>query len=100
MTERRCVAPPGLVVHVMPVTLAQIEPGLVERLFRLMPEEAEIAVLLAEGWTIRQMASAAGRKFSTVRTHLKPIFAKLGTSRQFEKAQAVLAFSSLPRAQD
>ena len=47
--------------------------------------------------TLREIATATGCGYSTVRTHLKHIFAKLGVSRQFEVAQTVLALSSLPR---
>ena len=54
--------------------------------------------MLAEGRTLRQIAAATGRGYSTVRTHLKHMFAKLGVSRQFEVAQAVLSLSSLPTA--
>ncbi|MYE19110.1 MAG: helix-turn-helix transcriptional regulator [Rhodospirillales bacterium] len=122
MTVRRSVARQRLVVHVMPVTSpvadyctrrvaalvlivepvnrTPIEPELVEKLLGLTPAEARVAVLLAEGRTLRQIASATGRKYSTVRTHLKHLFAKLGASRQFEVVQAVLALSSLPRARD
>jgi len=122
MTVRRSVARERFVVHVMPVTSpvadyctrrvavlvlivepvnrTRIEPELVEKLLGLTPAEAKVAVLLAEGRTLRQIASATGRKYSTVRTHLKHLFAKLGASRQLEVVQAVLALSSLPRARD
>ena len=65
----------------------------------LTPTETEIAVMLAQGQTLRQIASATDRGYGTVRTHLKHIFAKLGVSRQFDVVQAVLAMSSLPEAQ-
>jgi len=90
----------ALVLIVEPVNRTPIEPELVEKLLGLTPAEARVAVLLAEGRTLRQIASATGRKYSTVRTHLKHLFAKLGASRQFEVVQAVLALSSLPRARD
>ena len=66
----------------------------------LTAAEAEIAVLLAEGCTVREIAATTGRGYSTVRTHLKHIFTKLGSSRQFEVAQTVLALSSLPKSRD
>ena len=89
-----------LVLIVDPVSRARIEPGLVRALLGLTPAETEIAVMLAQGRTVRQIATATGRGYSTIRTHLKHIFAKLGVSRQFEVARAVLALSSLPRTQD
>ena len=87
----------ALVLVVSPRNWARVEPALVEAVLGLTPAEAEIAVSLAEGRTVRQIAAATGRQYSTVRTHLKHMFTKLGVSRQFEVAQAVLALSSLPR---
>lgn len=85
-----------LALIVDPVSRARIDLGLVETVLGLTPTEAEITVLLTEGRTPRQIAAATGREYSTVRTHLKHIFNKLGVSRQFEVAQLVLAFSNLP----
>ena len=90
----------ALVLVVDPVSRARVEPELVEAMLGLTPAETEIAVMLAQGRTVRQIATATGRGYSTVRTHLKHIFAKLGVSRQFEVAQAILALSSLPGTQD
>ena len=61
----------------------------------LTPAETEIALLLAEGRTLRQIAATTGRGYNTVRTHPSHIFVKLGVSRQFDVAQRVLALSSL-----
>ena len=90
----------AIVVVVDPVSRARIEPDLVKELLGLTPTETEIAVMLAQGLTARQIATATGRGYSTVRTHLKHMFAKLGGSRQFEVAQAVLSLSSLPASRD
>ena len=79
-----------------PIDRARVDPGLVERVLGLTPAETEIAVLLAEGRTPRQIAAATGRGYSTVRTHLKHMFVKLGVSRQVEVVQLVLALASLP----
>ncbi len=90
----------ALVLIVDPVARVRIDPGLVRATLGLTPTEAEIAVLIAEGRTSRQIATATGREYSTVRSHLKLIFAKLGVSRQFEVAQLVLALSNLPTSRD
>ena len=90
----------ALVLIVDPVDRARIDPGLVEAALGLSPAEAEIAMLLAEGRTTRQIAETTGRGYSTVRTHLKHIFAKLHVSRQFKVAQLVLALSTLPVSRD
>ncbi|MCY3703417.1 MAG: LuxR C-terminal-related transcriptional regulator [Rhodospirillales bacterium] len=89
----------ALVLVIDPVSPARIEPALVAAVLGLTPAEAVIAVLLAEGRTLRQIAVATGRKYSTIQTHLRHIFAKLGCSRQLEVVQAVEALSKLPSAQ-
>ena len=61
----------------------------------LTSAEAEIALLLAEGWTARQIAENSGRAYSTVRSHLKNINSKLGVSRQYDVARHVLALSKI-----
>ena len=60
-----------LVLIVDPVARVRIDPGLVQATLGLTPTEAEIAVLIAEGRTSRQVATATGRGYSTVRSHLK-----------------------------
>lgn len=99
-TDYRALRVAALVLIVDPVSQGRVEPELVEAMLGLTPTEAEIALLLAEGWTVRQIEAMTGRSYSTVRTHLKNIFAKLRVSRQFEVAQAVLALSGLPASQD
>ena len=87
----------ALVLVAAPTNWARVEPALVGAVLGLTPAEAAIAVLLAEGQSVRQIAAATGRKYGTVRTHLKHIFVKLGCSRQFDVVQAVQALSRLPR---
>ena len=118
MTVRRPSLSPRLAVHVKPVTdgeadyrsrqvaalvlivdpvdRARVDPALVQAALGLTPAQAGIAVLLAEGRTPREIAAATGRRYGTVRTHLKQIHARLGVSRQLDVVQLVLALSSLP----
>ena len=118
MTLRRPSLLPRLILHVTPVTNREtgyrsqrvaalvlvvdpmdrlrIDPALVQSVLGLSPTETEIAVLLAQGRTLRQIAHMTGRGYNTVRTHLTHTFSKLGVSRQFEVAQLVLALASLP----
>ena len=91
----------ALVLIADPVDRARrVEPGLVEAALGLTPTQAEIALLLAEGRTPREIAAATGRGYNTVRAHLREMYAKFGVSRQFEVAQAVLSLSSLPKSRD
>ncbi len=98
--DYRALRVAALVLIVDPVSRARVEPELLEAMLGLTPTEAEIALLLAEGWTTRQIEAATNRSYSTVRTHLKNIFAKLKVSRQFEVARTVLSLSGLPAPRD
>ena len=118
MMVRRALDLPGLVLHVSPVddgesdirarrvaALAlivdpggrtRIDPALVAATLGLTPMESRVAVRLAEGRTVRDIARALGRTENTVRWHMKNIFAKHNLSRQFELVQLVLALADLP----
>ena len=43
-----------------------------------------MAVLLAEGMTVREVAAATDRGESTIRSHVKHMFVRHGLSRQAE----------------
>jgi DNA-binding CsgD family transcriptional regulator len=58
--------------------------------FDLTTAQARLALYLAEGGTISEYAETMGVKTSTVRTHLKSIFAKTGVKRQTELAILML----------
>ena len=58
--------------------------------FDLTVAQARLALYLAEGGTIAEYAEVMGIKVSTVRTHLKSIFAKTGVRRQAELAILLL----------
>ena len=86
----------ALVLAVDPTSQARISPALVSATLGLTPTEGLVAVLLAEGKTVRQIAQGTGREESTIRWHVRQIFDKLGCSRQLEVAQLVLALAGLP----
>jgi DNA-binding CsgD family transcriptional regulator len=58
--------------------------------FGLTAAESRLAVKLAEGRTIAEVAKVAGITMATARTHLRNIFAKTATSRQSELALLLL----------
>ncbi|MDD9991134.1 MAG: helix-turn-helix transcriptional regulator [Rhodospirillales bacterium] len=121
MTVKRSVVSPRLVLHAFPVsdertdmltsTIAalvlvvdpasrgRIDPALLKDLFGLTPAESQVAVMLAEGRTISQIAAATGRSDGTIRWHVKHIFSKLGVSRQVELVQLVMSLADPPLAQ-
>ena len=60
--------------------------------------ESRVAVLLAQGMSVRQIATETGRKESTIRSHVKHIFAKHGFSRQAQLVQLVRSLAGAPEA--
>ena len=62
--------------------------------------ESRVAVLLAEGMSVREIAEAMGRRESTIRSHVKHMFAKHGLSRQVELVRLVLSLANAPEYGD
>ena len=108
---------PGLTVHVSPVgdkeidfrpwrvaalvlvvdhEPTSIDPALVGAVLGLTPTESQIAVLLAEGRTPREIAALTGRKERTVRWHVQHVFEKRGISRQVDLVRQVLSLAGPP----
>ena len=104
---------PGLTLHVHPVTVRQMDFGapdvgalvLIDGLDRpqrldagqvgsvlgLTPAESRVAVELAEGRTVPDIAALSGRAGNTIRAHLKRIHRKLGVSRRADLVRLVLS---------
>ena len=100
--ERTDMRPSGvaaLVLVVDPASRGRIDPALVGVLLGLTPAESQVAVMLAQGFTIRNIAVETGRSEGTIRWHTKHIFGKLGISRQVELVQLVLSLSDIPQEQ-
>jgi len=73
-------------------------PGLADRvksLFRLGPAEADIAVQLARGSDIQEIAVARGVTINTIRTQLASAMVKVGVRRQAELVAAVAGLDVL-----
>ena len=109
--------PPRLVLHVSPVgdrllyqgasEVAAVmlvvepearmtsDPELVGSALGLTAAESRVAIMLAEGYTLRDIAASTGRTTGTVRWHLQQIFEKNGISRQVELVQLVRSLSVL-----
>jgi DNA-binding CsgD family transcriptional regulator len=62
----------------------RLDPATIARAFDLTDREAAVACLLAEGLAPDDIARHFGIQISTVRVHLRGIFAKTGTNRQAE----------------
>ena len=101
---------PRLVVHVSPVGRAKLEfrpwgvaalvpivdPALVEAALDLTPAETHVAIMLADGKTVREVAVATRRKESTERWHMLHIFSKNRIKRQVDLVRQVLSLAGLP----
>jgi len=111
---RRYGSPP-LVVHVKPVAVPQpdygarhtaalilivepksrhrIDPDLVAKTLGLTPMEGRVAVWLAEGKSVHDMAEATGRTKNSIYFHLKQIYRKQPISRQADLVRLVLSIT-------
>ena len=114
LVARRSGSPP-LVVHVKPVAVPQqdygarhtaaliliveprsghrIDPDLVAGTLGLTPMESRVAVWLAEGRSVRDMAEATGRTEGSIYWHLKQIYRKQPISRQADLVRLVLSIT-------
>ncbi len=58
--------------------------SVLREIFGLTAAEARVAILLARGKTVREIVSMLGLSSNTIRTQLRPVFAKTQTKRQSE----------------
>ena len=114
LLHRSALLPP-FIVHVKPVGIRQpdygvqhvaalvlitepgrpspIDPHLVAETLGLTPAEGQIAVRLAKGQTVREIAEATGRTPETIRWHLKHIYHKQQLSGQADLIRVVLSLA-------
>ena len=115
MVLRRSSVVPPFVVHVKPVVGPQpdygaryvaalvliVEPGrqhrinpdLVATTLELTPAETQVAVWLAEGNSVRDMADATGHTKAAIYWHLQRIYQKHSISRQADLVRLVLSLA-------
>ena len=91
--EARRVA--ALMLIVEPGVRRRVDPGLVATVLGLTPAETRVAVGLAEGGSVRDMAEATGRTESTIRWHLQHIYRKHAISRKADLVRLVLSLAEL-----
>ena len=117
MVLRRSSVVPPFVVHVKPVVGPQadhgarhvaalvlivepgrphrIDPGLVATTLELTPAETRVAVGLAEGMSVGDMADATGHTKAAIYWHLQQIYQKHSISRQADLVRLVLSLAEL-----
>lgn len=77
-----------------------IRADMVRPLFGLSQREAEVAAALCTGRTLDDLAAERGTSINTLRTQLKSVFNKTGTSRQADLVSLMLASPACLLAQD
>jgi DNA-binding CsgD family transcriptional regulator len=80
-----------------PANRAGIPVAWIMDAYRLTQAEARVAIAISTGSTIPETAAQLGLSPNTVKTHLRHVFAKTGTSRQAELAR-LLASIALVKA--
>ena len=88
----------ALVLVVEPTRGVRVDPDLVAEVLGLTAAQTRLAVMLAQGHTLRDIAAATGSSYDTVRWHLKGVFAKHRISHQVQLVQLVLSLSAVPDA--
>ena len=88
----------ALVLVVDPASGVAIDPEVAGATLGLTRMEAQVAMLLAQHKTVREIMAATGRKESTIRTHVKHMLAKYGFSRQAELVRLVRSLAGAPGA--
>ena len=86
----------ALVLLHEPSPRPRIGPARVGAVLGLTKPESELAVWLARGETIPEIAAATGRNENTLRWQLKQIFSKHGLSRQIELVRLVASLDAFP----
>ena len=86
----------ALVLVAEPAWSASLDPNRVRELLGLTPSESRIAVMLAQGMTIDEVVSTTGRGRTTVKWHIKNIYAKHGLSRQVDLVKLVTSLAGPP----
>ena len=83
----------ALVLIVEPGNLPNINLELVAAALGLTPSESMVAIMLAEGRNLREIAAVVGRQVNTVQYDVTQIHGKLGVSTQAELIRLVLSLA-------
>ncbi|MGM9482382.1 helix-turn-helix transcriptional regulator [Roseateles sp. NT4] len=83
-----------------PEATPSITADTVRQLFGLSKREAELAAALCSGLTLDDLAAERGTSINTVRSQLKSVFNKTGTSRQADLVSLLLASPAYFLAQE
>ena len=85
----------ALVLIVEPGHPPRLNPTLVAAVLGLTPAESQVAVALAQGQSVREIAAATGRKASSIYWHLRRIYTKHHIAGQVELVRLVLSLAEV-----
>ena len=88
----------ALVLVTDPARRTRIDPAVAAAALGLTGMESRVAVLLAEGMNVAEVAAATGRKESTIRSHVKRMFVKHHLSRQADLVRLVQSLGGVPQS--
>ncbi len=94
-TERRARDVAALVLLVDPAARPRIDPAFAATVLGLSPAESRVAVDLAAGRTVAGIALELGCAESTVRTHVRRAYRKLGVRKQTELVRRIMSLQAL-----
>lgn len=90
----------ALMLVVDPAGRRRIDPAMAGAALGLTEMESRVAVLLAEGMSVSNIAAATGRKETTIRWHVRNMFTKLGLSRQAELVRLLMPLAGVSESRD
>ena len=88
----------ALVLVVDPAARPRVDPDLAATVLGLTPAESLVAVALTTGQTVAGIAHARGCAESTVRSHVKRVYRKLGIRKQTELVRRILSLEGLRKS--
>ena len=97
-TDLRTWPVAALVLVVDPARHARIDPDVAASALGLTAMESRVAVQLAAGMSVREIAAATGRRESTIRSHVKHMFTKHRLSRQADLVRLVRSLVGAPES--
>ena len=90
----------ALVLLVDPWVKVPVDESLIAEVFQLTPSEAQVASLIAQGHSLEEIAERTGRRYATVRWHLKNVFNKQVASNRAELTRLVQSLSPVTKLLD
>jgi DNA-binding CsgD family transcriptional regulator len=87
----------AVVVFIDPDKRREPTASLLQRMFGLTPAETQVALRLARGCDLQEIASDQAVSLATVRAYLKGVFAKTETRRQAELTMLLVRLAQQPQ---